>query len=175
MEGEGQVKPAQVLKFELMALDRKTGKVLWQRTTREQGPHEGTHGANTWASASPVTDGEHVYAYFGSFGLYCLDMKGNPVWEKDLGDMTVRLKFGEGSSPLLYGDKLVIIWDHQGDSFIVAWTSARETNCGESPGRGDFLVEPHRGRARRPETGGHQRHQPGAQLRPGDRRPALGR
>lgn len=118
--GEGQIKPTQVLKFDLMALDRKTGKVLWQRTTREQGPHEGTHGANTWASASPVTDGEHVYAYFGSFGLYCMDMKGNPVWEKDLGDMTVRLHFGEGSSPLLYGNKLVIIWDHQGDSFIVA-------------------------------------------------------
>ena len=118
--GEGQIKPTQVLKFDLLALDRKTGKVLWQRTTREQGPHEGTHGHNTWASASPVTDGEHVFAYFGSFGLYCLDMKGNPVWEKDLGDMTVRLHFGEGSSPLLYGNKIVIIWDHQGESFIVA-------------------------------------------------------
>ena len=119
-EGDGQVKPTQMVKFDLLALDRKTGKVLWQRTTREQGPHEGTHGANTWASASPVTDGEHVYAYFGSFGLYCLDMKGNLVWEKDLGDMSVRMKFGEGSSPLLYGNKIVIIWDHQGDSFIVA-------------------------------------------------------
>ena len=120
VEGEGQIKPTQVLKFDLLALDRKTGKVVWQRTTREQGPHEGTHGDNTWASASPVTDGEHVYAYFGSFGLYCMDMKGNPVWEKDLGDMTVRMHFGEGSSPLLYGNKIVIIWDHQGDSFIVA-------------------------------------------------------
>ena len=120
VEGDGQAKPSQVVKFDLLALDRKTGKVLWQRTTREQGPHEETHGANTWASASPVTDGEHVYAYFGSFGLYCLDMKGNLVWEKDLGDMSVRLKFGEGSSPLLYGNKIVIIWDHQGDSFIVA-------------------------------------------------------
>ena len=119
-EGEGQDKPTQMVKFDLLALDRRTGKVLWQRTTREQGPHEGTHGSNTWASASPVTDGEHVYAYFGSFGLYCLDMKGNLVWEKDLGDMSVRLKFGEGSSPLLYGNKIVIIWDHQGDSFIVA-------------------------------------------------------
>ena len=119
-EAEGKVKPTQVVKFDLLALDRRTGKVLWQRTTREQGPHEGTHGTNTWASASPVTDGEHVYVYFGSFGLYCLDMKGNLVWEKDLGDMSVRLKFGEGSSPLLYGNKIVIIWDHQGDSFIVA-------------------------------------------------------
>ncbi len=119
-EAEGKVKPTQVVKFDLLALDRRTGKVLWQRTTREQGPHEGTHGSNTWASASPVTDGEHVYVYFGSFGLYCLDMKGNLVWEKDLGDMSVRLKFGEGSSPLLYGNKIVIIWDHQGDSFIVA-------------------------------------------------------
>ncbi len=119
IEGEGAIKPTHVLKFDLLALDRRTGKILWQRTTREQGPHEGTHATNTWASSSPVTDGEHVYAFFGSFGLYCFDMNGNLVWEKDLGDMSVRLKFGEGSSPVLHGNKIVIIWDHQGDSFIV--------------------------------------------------------
>ena len=120
IEGEGQIKPTHVVNFDLLALDRRRGKILWRRTTREQGPHEGTHSVNTWASNSPVTDGEHIYAFFGSFGLYCLDMDGNPVWEKDLGDMSTRLKFGEGSSPVLYGNKIVIIWDHQGDSFIVA-------------------------------------------------------
>ena len=47
-------------------------------------------------------------------------MNGKLIWEKDLGDMSVRMNFGEGSSPVLHGNKLVIIWDHQGDSFIVA-------------------------------------------------------
>ncbi|MCH2693786.1 MAG: PQQ-binding-like beta-propeller repeat protein [Acidobacteriia bacterium] len=119
-EKVGAIPPTHFLKFQLMALDRKTGSILWQRTAREQGPHEGTHATATWASNSPVTDGNYVYAHFGSFGLYCYDMNGNLVWEKDLGDMSVRLTFGEGSSPVLHGDKIVILWDHQGQSFIVA-------------------------------------------------------
>jgi len=119
-EKGGAISPTHFLKFELMALDRETGSILWQRTAREQGPHEGTHATATWASNSPVTDGNYVYAHFGSFGLYCYDMNGNLVWEKDLGDMSVRLTFGEGSSPVLHGDKIVILWDHQGQSFIVA-------------------------------------------------------
>jgi len=120
IEGKGGIKPTHVLQFDLLALDRRTGKLLWQRTARQQAPHEGTHATATWASNSPVTDGEHVYAYFGSFGFYCFDMKGNLLWEKDLGDMSVRFRFGEGSSPVLYKDKIIIIWDHQGESFIVA-------------------------------------------------------
>ena len=119
-EKGGGISPTHFLKFELMALDRKTGSILWQRTARQQAPHEGTHATGSWASNSPVTDGEHVYAHFGSFGLYCYDMNGKLIWEKDLGDMSVRLTFGEGSSPVLHGDKIVILWDHQGQSFIVA-------------------------------------------------------
>ena len=119
-EKGGGIPPTHFLKFELMALDRKTGSILWQRTAREQGPHEGTHATGSWASNSPVTDGEHVYAHFGSFGLYCYDMNGKLIWEKDLGKMSVRLTFGEGSSPVLHGDKIVILWDHQGQSFIAA-------------------------------------------------------
>ena len=67
-----------------------------------------------------MTDGEHVWAYFGSRGLYCLDLDGNLIWERDLGDMRTRRAFGEGSSPALHGDTLVVNWDHEGDSFIVA-------------------------------------------------------
>ncbi len=102
------IDPTEVLRFAIFAVDRESGKVLWQRTLREELPHEGTHPTGTWASNSPVTDGERVYAYFGSRGLYCLDWEGNPIWEKDLGDMTIKLGFGEGSSPFLYGDKIVL-------------------------------------------------------------------
>ena len=129
------IEPTEVQKFAIFAIGRKSGKVLWQRTLREELPHEGTHPTGTWASNSPVTDGEHVYAYFGSRGLYCLDWEGNLIWEKDLGDMTIKLGFGEGSSPFLYGDKIVLNWDHEGPSFTIAldkktgkelWRASRE-------------------------------------------------
>lgn len=114
------ISPDAEQEFVLLAFDRRTGREVWRKTLRKELPHEGTHPTGTWASNSPVTDGTHVFAYFGSRGLYALDMKGNLVWEKDLGDMTIKLGFGEGSSPALYGDKLILTWDHEGDSFIVA-------------------------------------------------------
>jgi glucose dehydrogenase len=107
-------------RFTILAIDRKDGKVLWQRVLREEVPHEGHHATNTYASHSALTDGEHVYAFFGSRGLYALDLRGNVKWEKDLGDMTVKLGFGEAASPALHGDRLVVNWDHEGESFIVA-------------------------------------------------------
>ena len=107
-------------RFTVMAFGRKDGKVLWQRVVREEVPHEGHHATNTWASASALTDGELVYAFFGSRGLYALDMKGNVKWEKDLGDMSIKMGFGEAASPALHRDRLVVNWDHEGESFIVA-------------------------------------------------------
>ena len=107
-------------KFDLLAINRSDGSVLWQKTLRDVTPHEGTHGDATFASNSPVTDGEYVYAYFGSRGLYCVDMMGNVKWEKDVGTMYKSNTFGEGSSPVLYDNTLVIVQDHEGDSFITA-------------------------------------------------------
>lgn len=118
--GPRSLQPSGVMKFAILALSRQDGKVLWQKVLREEQPHEGVHKVATWASNSPVTDGEHIYAFFGSRGLYCLDMDGNLQWEKDLGDMTIRRGFGEGSSPVLHGDRLVINWDHEGQSYIIA-------------------------------------------------------
>ena len=118
--GFHSVAPTGVQEFVILALSRDDGSVLWQRTARQEMPHEGAHPKGTWASNSAVTDGVHVYAFFGSRGLYCYDVDGNLKWEKDLGDMTIRLGFGEGASPALAGDKLIVNWDHEGQSFIVA-------------------------------------------------------
>jgi outer membrane protein assembly factor BamB len=109
-------------RFVVMALDRKTGKTVWERVAREQEPHEGSHNENgTWSSGSPVTDGQHLFAYFESFGLYAFDLNGTLLWEKDLGDKKMRNEFGEGSTPALHGNTLVVVWDHiGGESFIVA-------------------------------------------------------
>jgi outer membrane protein assembly factor BamB len=109
----------QLQQFTIMALSRDSGNVVWSRVLREELPHEGTHSTGTWASASPSTDGKNVYAFFGSRGLYCLDMTGKVLWERDLGDMKIKASFGEGSSPFLFGEHLVVNWDHEGQSFVV--------------------------------------------------------
>lgn len=117
--GPPSVGTDRVHRFTVLAIDRKDGRILWERTVREEMPRERTHLDGSWASCSPVTDGEHVYAYFGSYGLYCLDMKGNLIWGKDLGRMKKRMSFGDGSSPALHGDRIAVLQDHEGPSFIV--------------------------------------------------------
>jgi outer membrane protein assembly factor BamB len=111
--------PDEAYQFVVICLDRSTGKTVWQKVAREEVPHEGHHQDHGFASASPVTDGKLLFAYFGSRGLYCYDFDGNLKWEKDFGDMQTRMGFGEGSSPALYGNTIVILWDHEGDDFIV--------------------------------------------------------
>jgi outer membrane protein assembly factor BamB len=112
--------PKNYHQFVVMCIDRQTGKTVWQRTAAEVVPHEGHHETGSFASASPITDGKFLYASFGSRGIYCYDLAGNPQWNKDLGDMQTRFSFGEGSSPAVAGDTLVVQWDHEGDDFIVA-------------------------------------------------------
>ena len=118
----GDTRPQAEHKFDVLCLDRKTGKLLWQRTAKVAAPHEGYHRAyGSFASNSPVTDGKYVYASFGSRGVYCYDFNGRLIWEKDLGvQMRMKLGFGEGTAPLLTGDRLILVFDHESDSFIVA-------------------------------------------------------
>src|SRR5688572_8734545 len=124
-------------RFDVLALDRKTGKLLWQKTAKVAVPHEGYHRAyGSFASNSPVTDGKYVYASFGSRGIYAYDFNGKLIWEKDPGvQMKMRLAFGEGTAPLLAGDRLFLVFDHEAGSFIVAldkrngkelWRATRE-------------------------------------------------
>jgi outer membrane protein assembly factor BamB len=122
-------------RFMVIAIDRRDGRVVWERTLREELPHQGGHRTASLASGSPVTDGELLFAHFGSWGLYALDFDGKVVWQTDLGQLETLHGHGEGSSPVLHGDRLVVNWDHEGDSFVVAfdkrtgrelWRTARE-------------------------------------------------
>ncbi len=118
-----QVKAGMKHKFVVMAFDRAAGKLAWERVAKEEATHEDTHADNgTYASSSVVTDGEHVIANFESRGLFAYDMNGTLVWQKDLGDKTMRNQFGEGSTPALHGRYLVQVWDQftPKSSFIVA-------------------------------------------------------
>ncbi len=117
---DGGPTPTQTYDFAVIALDRTNGKVFWQKTARKEVPHEGRHPTTSYASASPVTDGERLWVPFGSRGFYCYDLKGHLLWEKDLGNMRTRMSFGEGSSPVIAGNLLLIVWDHEEQSFIVA-------------------------------------------------------
>ena len=108
-------------KFMVIAVDRRDGTIIWERTVREELPHQGGHRTASLASGSPVTDGERLFAYFGSWGLYCLDLNGGVLWQTDLGQLNILHGHGEGASPALYGDKLIVNWDHEGESFVVAF------------------------------------------------------
>jgi outer membrane protein assembly factor BamB len=119
--GGSGAKPTEVEQFTLLCIDRDSGKLLWQKVAREEVPHEGAkEGDGSFASPSGLTDGSLVFAYFGSRGLYCYDMNGNQKWSKDLGKMQVAMSFGEGSSPALHKDTLVVNWDNEGGSYIIA-------------------------------------------------------
>ena len=107
------------LDFRLLCFDRRTGTQRWERSAIKAVPHEGTHSTNGYASASPCTDGQHVYAHFGSRGLFCYSMDGDLKWSRDFGDMQTRNEFGEGSSPTLAGERIVIPWDHEGPSRLI--------------------------------------------------------
>jgi outer membrane protein assembly factor BamB len=117
----GGPKPTEVYQFTVLCLDRQTGKVLWQKVAREEVPHEGyRQGEGSLASSSGLTDGKHLYAYFGSRGLYCYELDGKLAWEQDLGKMRMAMGFGEGSSPALYKDALIVNRDNEDSSFIIA-------------------------------------------------------
>lgn len=133
---QGQA-PTQVHEFVVLAYARSTGELLWRTLVGEGVPTEKGHSTGTYASASALTDGERVYAFFGSGGLYCLDFDGEVQWSKDFGRQKTLEGFGEGASPTLFGDTLVIPWDHEGPSFVAAldaktgeerWRQSRETD-----------------------------------------------
>lgn len=106
--------------FLVLAIDKETGEEVWRRTATSAEPHEGYHlRYGSFASNSPVTDGEVLIANFGSRGVYAYDLEGKLLWSKDLGRLYMRNTFGEGTAPVLYQDSLIIQNDHEGQSYIV--------------------------------------------------------
>ncbi|MHC5090240.1 MAG: PQQ-binding-like beta-propeller repeat protein [Planctomycetota bacterium] len=113
--------PKSIHTFDVVCLDRKSGRMLWQKTVKEELPHEGHHRDASFASYSPVTDGQLVWASFGSRGLYCFDVDGTLKWSQDLVKQRTRAGFGEGSSPVIAGEAIVVVADHEDQSYIYAF------------------------------------------------------
>jgi len=107
-------------RWDVFCLDTKTGKELWRKTAKTGNPPMPRHSTNTYATETPVTDGKHVYAYFGMTGLFCYDINGELVWQKDLGNYEMRAGWGTSSSPVLFEDKLFVQVDNEEQSFLVA-------------------------------------------------------
>lgn len=107
------------LAFTVLCLDRRTGHTLWQRIAREDQPHQDIQPTNSHSSGSPVTDGERLIVSFGSYGVYCYDLDGNVQWEKDLGKVNVT--WGEGSSPAIAGEAVLVVQDNNESSYLYAF------------------------------------------------------
>ena len=112
--------PDAVYQFEISCLNAADGKVIWKQTAAEQKPTIPIHGSNTYATETPVTDGERVYAYFGMTGVFCYDFSGKQLWKADLGSYTMTMGYGTGSSPVLADGRLFIQCDNEQKSFLAA-------------------------------------------------------
>ncbi len=103
--------------FIVVCLDRRTGRELWKRTAARR-THEGHHGDNNFASASPVTDGQRLYAWFGMAGIFCYDFKGELLWKRSRTGQRPGRSFAEASSPVVHDGRVIINRDHEGQSYI---------------------------------------------------------
>ncbi len=110
--------PRHFYRFLVTSYDRDTGKLRWRHTAAERVPHEGHHETHSYAAGSPATDGERLYVPFGSFGIYCYDLSGKPLWNRDLGRLNTRLGWGEAVSAVLFRDNLLLNWDQEADSAL---------------------------------------------------------
>ena len=114
----GITHPNTFYKFEVVCLNRNSGREIWRQTASEHVPHEGTHNDADFASASPTTDGERLYCWFGSAGFYCYDLDGEKLWERQLGKAYVGASLGEGCSPVVHKGRVVIVRDQARQSTI---------------------------------------------------------
>jgi outer membrane protein assembly factor BamB len=131
--------------YVVMAIDVPTGKVLWQQEAHRGKPPGGRHRKNTYASETPATDGERLYASFGgNVGLYCYSLDGKLLWKKSWTPQPMYLDFGTASSPLVHNGRVYQLHDSEGESFFTAfdartgkemWTSPRTAfNAGQKSG-----------------------------------------
>ena len=107
-------------RWQVVSLDAQTGLEQWRQTAREGRPVLPRHSSNTYATETPITDGQRVYAYFGMMGVYCYDFDGQLIWQKDLGNYPMRAGWGTSSSPILFNEKLYLQIDNERQSFVVA-------------------------------------------------------
>ncbi len=123
MGGERRTPPTDPHKWTVLCLDLNTGKTLWERAVHEGAPAFPRHIKNSYASETPVTDGERLYAYFGNLGIFCCDLNGSPLWSKKLGTFRTKAGWGTSISPVVYKGRVFLVNDNEEQSFMVALDS----------------------------------------------------
>lgn len=121
---EDQSFKSEVYRWELTCVDLETGEILWKQVALEGNPKVKKHRAHNYAAETPVTDGKRLYVYFGMTGLFCYDLDGELLWEKDLGAYKTLFDWGTGSSPVVYNEILYVQVDNEENSFLVALDAA---------------------------------------------------
>lgn len=118
--GERPEPPESKHLWKVICFDLKSGQQLWEQTAHEGTPQTGRHIKNSYASETPATDGERIYAYFGNQGVYCYTLDGKPVWGKALPSHKTRNEWGTAASPIVYDGRLFLVNDNDDESYIVA-------------------------------------------------------
>jgi outer membrane protein assembly factor BamB len=109
------------IRYMIFALDAATGRIVWQHEAHRGKPFGGRHRKNTYASETPTTDGERLYASFGgNVGVFCYTMDGTPVWSRTWPPQAIYLDFGTASSPVVHGGRVYQLHDNDGQSFLAA-------------------------------------------------------
>jgi outer membrane protein assembly factor BamB len=117
---DGGAPPDVVYRWKVLCLDGASGQIVWEQTAREGKPSIPIHRNNTYASETPVTDGERLIAYFGMTGLYCYDLSGKLLWSRELGSYSTQFGWGTASSPVMEGDRVFVQCDNDKASFLLA-------------------------------------------------------
>lgn len=107
--------------WRVLCLDWKDGRVLWNTEVKSAAPLTPVHVKNTYASETPTTDGERVYALFGTFGLFCLDFAGEVVWSQPIQPRKMANSWGTAASPVLHGDRVYVVSDSEEESYVAAF------------------------------------------------------
>jgi outer membrane protein assembly factor BamB len=140
--GGERPKPKDEHEWRVLCFDLKTGKTLWDKLVHQGVPHQPRHLKNSYASETPVTDGERVYAYIGNVGLFTFDMDGNPLWNREWEPVKTRYGWGTAASPALHQDRIYVINDNDEQSFLTAldtktgeviWNKDRDEGSNWSP------------------------------------------
>ena len=111
--------PTDEHRWVVYAFDVDSGVLVWEREVYRGVPRTPHHLKNTYASETPVTDGEYIYAYFGNVGLFCLDMAGRVLWSQTFDAVDIRAGWGTAASPVLHGDRLYVVNDNEDQSYLL--------------------------------------------------------
>lgn len=140
------------VRYMVYAFDAGSGRLTWEREAHKGAPFGGRHRKNTFASETPATDGERLYAYFGNVGLFAYALDGRPLWTAHFDPQPMYLDFGTAASPVVHDGRVFVVNDNEGQSFVAAvdartgkqlWKTERDITAPQGSGWSSPFVWKH--------------------------------